>query len=189
MTTFASPVVRLADQLGPVLAGRELARELRGDIVDRVARGEDVEIDLAGVQAVSPSFADELFAKLPATTGDKVRFTNISDHLGDVAKMAQVGRRARGETGATSPSTFGRWLVSFRSGPMTDGLRAALDMADLVIVGGHGAGFAGPDGQLPEITSHTVLLSAPDEKQAIELVRQAVEGHGAFGEPRARSLE
>ncbi len=55
-------VVRLAE-VGPFLGGRPLARALR-EHVESAARRSGVVVDLTGVQAMSPSFADELFAKI-----------------------------------------------------------------------------------------------------------------------------
>jgi uncharacterized protein DUF4325 len=84
--------MRLADDHEEVLGGRDLAKEIRADVVRRVEAGEEVVIDLEGVLAVSPSFADELFGKLPASVGDRVQFANASRHLQSVAAMARAGR-------------------------------------------------------------------------------------------------
>jgi hypothetical protein len=92
MTMSECLEVRLADDHGAVLAGRDLAKHIRREVVDRVEHGEDAVIDLDGVVAISPSFADELFGKLPAAVGEKVRFENVSDHLSAVARMARAGR-------------------------------------------------------------------------------------------------
>lgn len=92
MTTFEFLSVRLAEEHGVVLAGRDLAKAIRGDVVGRVNRGEEVVIDFDGVVAISPSFADELFGKLPITVGDRVQFEHVSEHIASVAKMARAGR-------------------------------------------------------------------------------------------------
>ena len=95
MTTFEFLSVRLAEEHGSVLAGRDLAKAIRRDVVGRVEQGEDVVVDLAGVVAISPSFADELFGKLPAAVGESVQFENVSEHLAAVAKMARAGRETQ----------------------------------------------------------------------------------------------
>src|SRR4029077_2366790 len=98
MTTFAHSSMRLADEHGKVLGGRDLAKGIRHEVVRRVEAGEEVVIDLDGVIAVSPSFADELFGKMPASVASHVRFENVSDHLEDVASMARSGRPGNGAT-------------------------------------------------------------------------------------------
>lgn len=96
MTTSESLIMRLADRHGSVLGGREVAEHIREDVERRVGAGEEVVIDLDGVLAVSPSFADELFGKLPAAVAQHVQFTNVSDHLQAVADMARAGRPENG---------------------------------------------------------------------------------------------
>lgn len=96
MTTSATHIIKLAERHGPVLTGRGLAEEVRTEAESLVQAGDQVVIDLAGVQAVSPSFADELFGKLMANVeGGAVQFKNVDAHLKDVARMAQNGRPAR----------------------------------------------------------------------------------------------
>jgi hypothetical protein len=96
MTMSACLKMRLAEEHGNVLGGRDLAEAIRADVVRRVEAGEEVVIDLEGVLTVSPSFADELFGKLPASVGDRVHFENVSDHLQSVAEMARAGRSENG---------------------------------------------------------------------------------------------
>ncbi|HEX4305289.1 MAG TPA: STAS-like domain-containing protein [Solirubrobacterales bacterium] len=91
--------MKLADSLGPVLGGRDVAEKIRLQIEGEVAAGENVEIDLEGVIAVSPSFADELFGKMPSEVASHVEFRNVSDHLRSVAEMARAGR-PEGSNGA-----------------------------------------------------------------------------------------
>jgi hypothetical protein len=87
--------MKLAEAYGPVLTGRALANHLATVVLDNLARGEDVDLDFAGVQAVSPSFADELFGKLGTRVDiEHVHFTNLSPHLESVARMVQEQRRA-----------------------------------------------------------------------------------------------
>jgi hypothetical protein len=101
MTTCESfKEMRLADRHGEVLGGRDLGKRIRLHAVRQVESGEDVVIDLDGVLTVTPSFADELFGKLPAETGGHVEFVNVSEHLQNVADMARAGRPPNGSGGA-----------------------------------------------------------------------------------------
>jgi|SRR5215467_14970173 len=71
-----------AEELGPVLAGRNVAASLRDRVEAALGRGEEVLLDFDGVDAMSPSFADELFAKLsvrPGPGNDRVRFEHLRD--------------------------------------------------------------------------------------------------------------
>ena len=71
-----------AEELGPVLAGRNVAASLRDRVETALGRGEEVLLDFEGVDAMSPSFADELFAKLsvrPGSGSDQVRFEHLRD--------------------------------------------------------------------------------------------------------------
>ncbi len=54
--------IRLADT-GQLLGGRPLAAQLRQHVTETAA-AHAVIVDFEGIQAMSPSFADELFAKL-----------------------------------------------------------------------------------------------------------------------------
>lgn len=58
-------VLHLAEELGPVLVGRTDAARMRDRVLDAPDDGGAV-VDFAGIEVVSPSFADEFFAKLPA---------------------------------------------------------------------------------------------------------------------------
>jgi anti-anti-sigma regulatory factor len=53
----------LADR-GSTLATRPLAKELRGDLIERAGNQELVVLDFSGVAAASHSFADEFVAQL-----------------------------------------------------------------------------------------------------------------------------
>jgi hypothetical protein len=88
--------MRLAEQHGPVLGGRDLAESIKADLVRRADAGETVVVDFEGVVAVTPSFADEFFAKLPDLVSRHVEFVNVSDHLQAVAQMARAGRPENG---------------------------------------------------------------------------------------------
>lgn len=53
-----------------------------------------VVIDLEGVDAMSPSFADEVFAKLAdEISANQVRFENISPGIRSLARFVTLGRR------------------------------------------------------------------------------------------------
>lgn len=98
MTTFArSDKMRLAEKHGEVLGGRVLGEEIREDVVRLVQAGEAVVLDLGGVEAVSPSFADEIFGKLPQEVGERVEFVNVSRQIQAVANMARAGRAGSGQ--------------------------------------------------------------------------------------------
>lgn len=97
MTTFApSDKMRLAEKHGEVLGGRILGEEIREEVVRLVNSGEKVVLDLEGVQAISPSFADEIFGKLPLEAGHEVEFANLSPQIKAVAEMARAGRASGG---------------------------------------------------------------------------------------------
>lgn len=85
-------MIKLAEEAGPVLAGRVTAVALRQRIEGLVLEGDDVIIDLQGVQAISPSFADELFGKLPVAARERITFQGASGFLSDVARMARTNR-------------------------------------------------------------------------------------------------
>lgn len=92
MTTCTDSKMRLADDYGQVLSGRDLAEAIKDDLVRRVQNGGSVVVDFDEVLAVSPSFADEFFAKLPDSVAERVKFTHVSEHLQAVASMARAGR-------------------------------------------------------------------------------------------------
>jgi hypothetical protein len=81
--------IKPADRLGPVLAGRAEAIELREDVERRASHGP-VVVDLDGVLTMSPSFADELFAKLAADVD--VAFENMDEDLQNLANYVRAGR-------------------------------------------------------------------------------------------------
>ncbi|MEX1140982.1 MAG: STAS-like domain-containing protein [Thermoleophilaceae bacterium] len=87
-------MVRPADDLGPVLTGRTAAARLREEIERELAADGEVTIDLEGVEAISPSFADELFAKLPreALSSGRVRFEHLDPSDSALARFVMAGR-------------------------------------------------------------------------------------------------
>lgn len=93
--TMTTKMIRPAEDLGPVLAGRNVAASLRDRVEAALARGEAVVIDFEGVYAMSPSFADELFAKLsvrPDQGGDQIRFEHLRDDLQALMDYVLRGR-------------------------------------------------------------------------------------------------
>jgi hypothetical protein len=92
-------MIRPADELGPVLASRSVAATLRGRVEEAVQEGSVVVVDFEGVDVMSPSFADELFAKLqvpPGETGEeRVRFENLRDDLEALAEYVRRGRQSK----------------------------------------------------------------------------------------------
>lgn len=89
--------IRLADELGVVLAGRGNAERLRNR-VESLARAEaqNVVLDFTGVITVSPSFADELFAKLDPTVrqSGRLEIRGMGAGLRSIARYVEAGRPA-----------------------------------------------------------------------------------------------
>jgi hypothetical protein len=80
MTDTAPTVFKLAD-FGATLAGQGQAAEIR-ETIERVAEVEDeVVVDLEGVDAMSPSFAQELFGDSPPSPGERVRLEYVDGRL------------------------------------------------------------------------------------------------------------
>lgn len=100
MTTSAPcEGMQLAKEHGEVLGGRVLGEQIRAKVARMVKAGETVTLDLEGVLAVSPSFADEVFGKLPVEVGARnVEFINLSPQIQAVADMARAGRSGNGTT-------------------------------------------------------------------------------------------
>lgn len=71
-----------ADEIGPVLAGRSAAQKMRLRIEAATVR-EAVSVDFSGVAFASPSFVDELVAKLPPhlLREGRVRWENVPAEL------------------------------------------------------------------------------------------------------------
>jgi hypothetical protein len=87
--------IRLAAEFGAVLAGRSSAARLRARIEEATDRGESVVLDFADVLAVSPSFADELFAKIDSDlhSSGRLDFQNLGRGTESIAKFVVAGRR------------------------------------------------------------------------------------------------
>ncbi|HWQ24451.1 MAG TPA: STAS-like domain-containing protein [Gaiellaceae bacterium] len=94
LTTTRTTVIRLAEELGSVLSGRFEAEELRARIEAELAAGAEVVVSFQGVVAMSPSFADELFAKVSeeAFERGRVRFVDLAEDLLAIARFVREGR-------------------------------------------------------------------------------------------------
>jgi hypothetical protein len=91
---MTSTTIHIAAEHGPVLTGRRAGAEIARTASERVRNGV-VVLDFTDVETVAPSIADELFGKLRTRIDDKrLRFTNLSSHLRDVAQMAERRRAA-----------------------------------------------------------------------------------------------
>lgn len=90
-------MIRPADELGPVLASRSVAATLRDRIQAAADQGSIVVLDFEGVEVMSPSFADELFAKtkppIGSSTDARIRVENLRE---DLQALAEYVRRGRG---------------------------------------------------------------------------------------------
>lgn len=86
--------IRPLDELGPVLLGRHTGAAFRERVL-ACAEAGPVVVDLAGIELISPSFADELFAKLPpdVISDRRVRFSNASDEIRALARGVRGLRR------------------------------------------------------------------------------------------------
>lgn len=92
--TTTSHLMKIADEHGSVLTGRSLAAEIAAELALRVADRGTVTVDFHGVEAMSPSFADELFGKLWAhVDSDTVVLQNVNDHVAGVAHMMKRNRQ------------------------------------------------------------------------------------------------
>jgi STAS-like domain of unknown function (DUF4325) len=67
--------------------------------IEELAASEPVVVDFAGISTISPSFADELFAKINQELIDRgaVRFENLSPGVDAIARYV-VAARQRGLT-------------------------------------------------------------------------------------------
>lgn len=92
-TTIDMQTIRPVDEQGSALAGRPAAARIRAQI-ESAAQQFEVVVDLEGVM-MSPSFADELIAKLPRDLLDtgRVRFVNIDEDLAFLVDFVIAGRR------------------------------------------------------------------------------------------------
>jgi anti-anti-sigma regulatory factor len=89
--------IRLADEFGGVLLGRDNAQRIRSRVENATRESsEPVVLDFEGILTVSPSFADELFAKLdPALRNSgRVEVRGTSPGLDAIARFVVAGRPA-----------------------------------------------------------------------------------------------
>jgi hypothetical protein len=95
MAALTRTTIDLVDELGPVLGSRFVAAELRDRVERELALDHDVVIEFAGVEAVSPSFADELFAKLSPdnVAGGRLVFLHVAPSLQAIAEFVRFGRQ------------------------------------------------------------------------------------------------
>jgi anti-anti-sigma regulatory factor len=77
----------LIDHFGSVPTGRAAASRFRESVQAAIRGGQTVTIDLAGIQTMSPSFAHELFGKLPTTAN--VRFLNVPSSVEPLIKIVR----------------------------------------------------------------------------------------------------
>lgn len=70
-------------QLGTVLSSRPAGKEallvMRSSILRDVKKTEAIELDFAGVDALTPSWADEFVTPLKEEWGDKLHYVNIKN--------------------------------------------------------------------------------------------------------------
>jgi hypothetical protein len=86
--------LKLSDELGSVLVGRMPAADLRKRIEGLARAGQIIVLDFENVVVMSPSFADEVFARLDPSLVDSghVVFENLDN---DLLQVASFLRRAR----------------------------------------------------------------------------------------------
>lgn len=94
MPTTDMNMLRPTDELGPALGGRPTAARLREQIESAVAAGQPITVDFAGA-LMSPSFIDELFAKMPIEVreSDLVDFRGLSEQTQAFVRFTVNGRR------------------------------------------------------------------------------------------------
>ena len=87
-----STTIKLVDEFGQLLSGRTAGSAFRERLEASASGGETFIVDFEGVVAVSPSFADEIFAKLDRSLVDSgaISFINMPN------SVAALGRFVRG---------------------------------------------------------------------------------------------
>ena len=96
LSSHPSMTIRLADDFGSVLAGRTRATRFREGVEQRAREGA-VVLDFEGITTVSPSFADELFAKMDPSLLDQgtIRFEHLGAGIAAIADYV-IAARQRG---------------------------------------------------------------------------------------------
>jgi anti-anti-sigma regulatory factor len=86
--------ISLATEFGSVLVGRGTAARIRERVEAEAQASAPVVLDFSDVLTVSPSFADELFAKLPAElrTSERIRLDGMTPALESIQRFVVAGR-------------------------------------------------------------------------------------------------
>jgi len=84
--------MRPADELGPILVSRSRAADLRQKLEAELEVDGAATIDFTGAVTMSPSFADELIAKLPQDAREHVELVNLSEDLRALVDYVTAGR-------------------------------------------------------------------------------------------------
>ena len=96
MTTLTPQpmTISLAREFGSVLVGRATAARIRQRIEEAARETSPVVLDFSAVLTISPSFADELFAKLPAElrTSERIRLDGMTPALESIQRFVVAGR-------------------------------------------------------------------------------------------------
>jgi anti-anti-sigma regulatory factor len=89
-------MIRLADEFGDVLVGRSTAERIRLRIQESAHGSEPVILDFEGIITVSPSFADELFAKLEPglRQSGQLEVRGMNPALESIARFVVAGRES-----------------------------------------------------------------------------------------------
>jgi hypothetical protein len=69
-----------------------------------------------------------------------------------------------------------RFNVQFRTEPLNDQARAALDAPGIQLFSSHGGGTVPPGEDLPQMDTHLALVDADDKEAAGRKVTEALEG-------------
>lgn len=82
--------IHLADELGPDISGRSRGEAVRASVEAGV---DEVVFDCAGVESMSPSFADEVFGKLAAQPDrPRIQIVNASPDVLALVRFAVAER-------------------------------------------------------------------------------------------------
>ncbi len=94
LDTSLMTTISLCERLGSVLVGRGPGALLREEIEDAARAGRLVIVDFEGVGMVSPSFADELFAKIDPeiVAAGNLHFKNLDDDLREIVAIVRHSR-------------------------------------------------------------------------------------------------
>ncbi len=89
--------VDLAAELGSVLTSRSIGQQVRERITSAAAAGEGVVVSFAGVEAMSPSFADEIFAKVDDSLVQQglIEFVDVDPTLEAIIRFVRAGRTSQ----------------------------------------------------------------------------------------------